>query len=195
MAGDITSGVNEVVAPYLSGQGIGLRAPALEDADAIAAWDDAPMPRNPDQGRELLRRSEQTPWGNAEHVRLMIIELATQEIVGCVLIERQQDRIGKIRIVSSSVLSVDRRDQIEGEVLALIVPWLRDELDLMVLVLEIASDREAVISWAERLGLVEVVRLREHIQRPQGRVDRLTLEMINPAWRHVLQRDDGAGDA
>ena len=184
-----------MVAPYLSGQRIGLRAPSLDDAGAIAAWDDAPLPRNPDQGREMLRRSEQTPWGNAEHVRLMIIDLASGDVVGSAMIERQHDRIGKIGIASAPVLSVDRRDRVEGDALELLVPWMRDELDLMVLVLEIASDLEAVISRAQGLGLVEVARLREHIQRPHGRVDLLALELVNPAWHHVLHRAGGVDDA
>lgn len=184
-----------MVAPYLFGPRIGLRAPSIDDADFITAWDDAPLPRTPDLGREMLRRTEQTPWGNAEHVRLMIIDLASRSVVGSVMIERQHDRIGKVRIASAPLLSADRRDLVGGDTLELLVPWMRDELDLMVLVLEIASDREAVISRAQGLGLAEVARLREHIQRPHGRVDLLALELVNPAWHHVLDRADGADDA
>lgn len=183
------------IAAYLSGSRIGLRAPSLDDADSIAAWDDAALPRTPDVGREMLCRSEQTPCGNAQHVRLMVIDLQSGGIAGSMMIERQQDRIGKIRIVSAPLLTADHRDAIEGDVLDLIVPWMRDELDLMILVLDIASDRTAVIARAEALGLTEVVRLREHIQRPHGRVDLVTLESINPAWRHVLQGRTGADDA
>lgn len=195
MAGDMTSDALDMIAPYLSGRSIGLRVPSLDDADFIAAWDDAPLPRTPDMGREMLRRLEQTPWGNAEQLRLMIIDLASGSIVGSVMIERQRDRIGKIRIVSAPVLAADRRYAIEGEVLDLVVPWMRDELDLMVLVLDIASDRGAAIARARTLGLSEVVRLREHIQRPHDRVDLVTLELINPVWRHLLQGENGLDDA
>lgn len=183
------------VAPYLSGPTIGLRAPSLDDVGSIAAWDDAPLPRTPDLGREMLRRSEQTAWGNAEHLRLMVIDLQSGDIVGSVMIERQRDRIGKIRIVSAPLLTAKRRNAIEEDILDLIVPWMRDELDLMILVLDIASDRTAMIARAEALGLTEVVRLREHIQRPHGRVDLVTLESINPAWRHVLAKNTGVDHA
>lgn len=186
---------DQMFAPYLSGPGIALRAPALDDATSIAGWDDAPIPRTPEAGRELLRRSEQTPWGNAEHLRLIVIDRTSGSIAGSVLIERQHNRIGKIRIVSALLLSADHRDGIECDVLDLIVPWMRDELDLMILVLDIASDRTAVIVRADSLGLTEVVRLREHILRAHGRVDLITLESINPAWRHVLEGRTGADDA
>jgi RimJ/RimL family protein N-acetyltransferase len=184
-----------MVASYLSGRNIGLRAPALDDAESIATWDDGSLPRNPDAGREMLCRTEQTAWGNAEHLRLMIVDLSGGNVVGSVMIERQHDRIGKIRIISAPMLPAARRDAVEGEVLDLVVPWMRDELDLMVLVLDIASDRAAVLARADEHGFREVVRLREHILRPQGRVDLVTLELINPAWCHVIAGRTGADDA
>lgn len=195
MTDDMIAGTIDMVVPYLSGSSIGLRAPSLDDADFIAAWDDASTPRTPDAGREMLRGAEQTPWGNAEQVRLLIIDLGSGSVVGSVMIERQHDRIGKIRIVSAPVLAADRRDAIEADVLDLVVLWMRHELDLMVLVLDIASDRTAVIARAEALGLVEAVRLREHVQRPHHRVDLVTLELINPAWRHALAGQNGLNDA
>jgi hypothetical protein len=195
MTGDATStsGRVEMVASYLSGRNIGLRAPALDDAESIATWDDGSLPRDPDAAREMLRRTERTAWGNAENPRLMIVGLPSGHIVGSVMIERQHDRIGKIRVVPAPTLPADRRDAIEGEVLDLVVPWMRDELDLMVL--DVASDRTAVIARAEVHGLTEAVRLREHILRPHGRVDLVTLELINPAWRHVIAEHTGSGDA
>ncbi len=195
MTDDATPGATGMVAPYLSGRSIGLRAPLPDDANAIATWDDAPLPRTPDAGREMLRRTEQTPWGNARHLRLMIIELASCQIAGSVMIERQQDRIGKIRIIPAPLLPPDRRDEIEAEVLGLVVPWMQEELDLMVLVLDIRSDRTAAINRAEELGMAEVVRLREHILRPDGRADLVTLELINPVWRHALGGGTGGDDA
>jgi RimJ/RimL family protein N-acetyltransferase len=179
MTGDATSGRVEMVASYLSGRNIGLRAPALDDAESIATWDDGSLPRNPDAGREMLRRTEQTPWGNAENLRLMIVDLSVGNVVGSVMIERQQDRIGRIRIAAAPLLPADRRDAIEGEVLDLVVPWMRDELDLMVLVLDIASDRAAVLARPAEHGFREVVRLREHILRPHGRVDLLLRDRRN----------------
>lgn len=195
MTGETSPGATDLVATYLTGRSIGLRAPSLEDAGWISAWDDAPLPRTPEVGREMLRRSEQAAWGIAEHVRLMIIDLQSGDIVGSVTIERQHDRIGKIRIAVASMLGLDRREAIECDSLDLVVPWMRDELDLMILVLDIASDRTAAIARAEALGLTEAVRLRDHIQRPRGRVDLVTLESINPAWRHLLAGDTGVDDA
>lgn len=183
------------VAVYLTGPRIGLRAPELADAEAVAAWDDAPLPRTPEAGRALLQRSEQTPWGNAETVRLMIVDLASGDILGSVVVERQQDRVGKIRMISAPVLPAARRDEVEADALDLVIPWMRDELDLMVIVLEIASDRAVPIARATAHGLREVVRLREHVLRPRGRVDFLLLELLNPAWRHALAAPEEGDDA
>lgn len=195
MTDDMTSGMVDTVPPYLRGRWIGLRAPALVDAISVAAWDDAPLPRNPDSARELLRRTEQTAWGNAENLRLMIVDLSSAHVVGSVMIERQHDRIGKVRIVAAPMLPADRRDAIESEALDVVVPWMRDELDLMVMVLDIASDRAAVIARAGGHGFREVVRLREHIARRLGRVDLVTLELMSPAWRHVIAGNTRAEDA
>lgn len=184
-----------LVAAYLRGLRIGLRAPSIDDADSVAAWDDSPLPRTPDAGREMLRRSEQTPWGNAEHVRLMVVDLASGTVHGSVMVERQHDRIGKCRIISSPMLALDRRDEIEGDALDLVIPWLRDELDLMVIVLDVAADRAGVIARAGEHGLREVVRLREHIRRRHGWIDLVTLELVNPAWRHALAGGDGVSHA
>lgn len=195
MADESPDPVFDLVATYLRGPLIGLRAPSLDDACSIAAWDDAPLPRTPDAAREMLIRTEQTPWGNAELLRLMIVDLASGTVHGSVMIERQHDRIGKVRVVSSPMLAIDRREAIEADALDLVVPWLRDELDLMMIVLDIASDRSTVIARAGAHGLREVVRLREHVRRPHGRADLVSLELINPAWQHVLQDGNGADHA
>ena len=192
MTDDRTALATDMVAAYLQGPRIGLRAPSLDDAESVAAWDDSPLPRTPEAGREMLRRTEQTPWGNAEHPRLMVVDLASGTVHGSVMIERQHDRIGKCRVISSPMLALDRRDEIEGDALDLVLPWLRDELDLMVIVLDVAADRAGVIARAGEHGLREAGRLREHIRRRHGWVDLVTLELVNPAWRHVL---DGVDDA
>jgi RimJ/RimL family protein N-acetyltransferase len=73
-------------------------------------------------------------------------------------------------------------DELRAEALRLLVPWQRDEHEMMVTRLYVPADQPRTIAAAEELGMTLSVRLREFIPVPDGRVDELIYEAINPRW-------------
>lgn len=175
-------------APFLTGVRLGLRYPVLADAQHATSWHEGPFPLNPRQAEDLLRRTETHPWGSAPETRLIADSVTDGGTVGGAIVKREDDRIGRITISSAMYLATSERDAIEADILELLVPWMLSELDLMVITIDLPTDRTTTIERATTLGMREVARLREHMRRPDGRVDLITLEMINPAWNHAMAR-------
>lgn len=169
-------------ATWLRDGAIGLRAPSLDDADHVAAWYEGAFPIAPDTAGELLREQETIPWGANPTIRLMIVDLQTQDVVGGALVEHADRRVSEIRITVGGPAPSPERQRISAVVLRLLVPWVMDELDMMTTRIDVPADETILIAAALGLGMREAVRLREHIARPSGRVDLLMLELVNPAW-------------
>jgi hypothetical protein len=73
-------------------------------------------------------------------------------------------------------------DELRGDAVRLLVPWLRDEGQHITVTLDIAVDQPATAAAAESAGMVQTARFREWYARPGGRVDRLVYEALNPFW-------------
>lgn len=171
------------VATFLQDERYGLRAPSLGDAEQVGVWCEGQFPIPPDTAGELLNEQETIPWGNNPTIRLMVVELATDAIVGGVLVERTDNRVSELKVtVGGPEISSERRQRISAAVLRLLVPWVMDELNLMTTRIDVLADQTIIIDAAAELGLIEAVRLREHIARPSGRVDLLMLERVNWQW-------------
>lgn len=173
-------------APFLTGAKLGLRHPVVGDARHATSWYEGPFPINRQQAEALLRATETHAWGSAPETRLIADSVADGTTVGGAVVERQHDRIGKIGLSAAIWHSAAVRDGIHADILELLVPWMLGELDLMVVTVDVPADHGVTIERAVSLGLGEVVRLREHVRRPGGRVDLLTFEIINPAWAHAI---------
>lgn len=182
-------------APFLTGARLGLRHPDLADAKHPTSWHEGPFPLNQQQAEALLRKTETHAWGSAPELRLIADSVTDGTTVGGAIVERQNDRIGKIRLSAASWLPAGERDDIHADILALLLPWMLGELDLMIVTIDVPADHTATIGRATSLGMREVVRLREHIRRPERRVDLLTFEIINPAWAHAIRSAEGDPDA
>ena len=174
-------------APFLTGDRLGLRHPVLADARTATSWHEGPFPISETQAEELLRSTEIHPWGSAPATRLIADSVPDGVTLGGAVVERQHDRIGRIRLSAAFWLADEDRDEIHATILALLLPWMLGELDLMVVTVDVPADYSATTARATSLGMREVVRLREHIRRPDRRVDLLTFEIVNPAWNHAIQ--------
>ena len=107
---------------------------------------------------------------------------------GGAIVERQDNRVGKLQVTAGGPdRAGEPAQRVRAAVLRLLVPWVMGELSMMTAVIDVPADEAIVIDTARELGLVEVVRLRDHIARPDGRVDLLMLERVNRRW--------GRGDA
>ena len=174
-------------APFLTGDRLGLRHPVLADARTATSWHEGPFPISETQAEELLRSTEIHPWGSAPATRLIADSIPDGVTLGGAVVERQHDRIGRIRLSAAFWLADKDRDEIHATILALLLPWMLGELDLMVVTVDVPADYTATMARATSLGMREAVRLREHIRRPDRRVDLLTFEIVNPAWNHAVQ--------
>ncbi len=174
-------------APYLTGSRLGLRHPVLADARTATSWHEGPFPISQTQAEELLRSTEIHPWGSAPETRLIADSISDGATLGGAVVERRHDRIGNIRLSAASWLPGEERDEIHATMLALLLPWMLGELDLMVVTVDVPADYTATIAGATSLGMREVVRLREYVRRPDRRVDLLIFEIVNPAWSHTVQ--------
>lgn len=176
------------VAIYLRDDRYGLRAPVPADAEVSGAWYEGTFPISPEAARALLEEQEAIAWGANPVIRLIVTELDMGTVVGGALVERQNNRVGKIQITTAGPdRAGEAAQRLRAAVLRLLVPWVMGELNMMTAVIDVSADETIVIDAARELGLVEVVRLREHIDRPAGRVDLLMLERVNGRW--------GRGDA
>ncbi|HEV2128097.1 MAG TPA: GNAT family protein [Thermomicrobiales bacterium] len=171
------------VAGYLQDGRYGLRAPVPEDADYVTTWHEEPFPMTLEAARDLLIQQETIPWGNNPAIRLMIVDLVTDAVVGGAIVERDDNRVSKLVItVGGPDPTGEAAQRVRAAVLRLLVPWVMGELSLMTTVIDVPADETILIDAAKDLGMVEAVRLREHILRPSGRVDLLMLELVNRQW-------------
>ncbi|MGI8485196.1 MAG: hypothetical protein ACR2OU_13150 [Thermomicrobiales bacterium] len=180
-----------VVAAYLTGEGIGFRAPRIEDATSANVWMiDASrpwamgfgFPRAKEGAEKQLREEEVAPWGSNDTLRLVAVELATGDILGGAVVQREHGRTGWIRSQVATWIDPDEATRLELEMATLLIAWARTELDLMVIEYVVAADRPKLEQHILGQGFIRGTRLREALQRPQGRVDVLWLESVNEQW-------------
>lgn len=182
--------IDEPTALYLRGTTVGLRAPLRDDAGFVNAWHEGPRSLTPDEAEALLHKEERVPWGYNPTLRLMIVEHETRDVVGSVVVERSAQRTCKLTVTVD--VRHPRQAGIQHEAVTLIVPYLIDEISLMVVTMTLPADADALIRAAKDAGLKEVVRLREFIRRDNCRIDLLTLERVNWNWGRPPGAEDHA---
>lgn len=171
-------------ASWLSNERVGLRAPVRDDVRHAATWFIGEDATDPATAERALRRRESIPWGGNPVITLVAIDLATGRIAGGVMATRSSS--GSCTLEVRVVASDPARAELLRGILRLVVPWLVDEVGVRTLVLGTPADDAAMLAAAGEAGMTEAVRLREHLDRPGGRVDFLQLERVNAGWgRHA----------
>ncbi len=175
--------------PYLTGDRVYLRPLLAGDAEQASAWFESPFPINSTRAADFLKEAHTRAWGEADPLYLAVVRLADETIVAGTRVSGHSGRLGRARVHTAPWLSREEAEALSAEILGLIVPWLRDELELMTVTIDIAADEPASVAAATALGMVLGVRLREHVVRPDGRVDLLQFQALNPN-RRVLESVD-----
>lgn len=164
-------------AVYLTGPTVYLRAMVEDDKHHAAAWFDNPFPVNAARAEAFLKEKLQgDPWDARWHL-LAIVRRSDDTVVGSCRI-RFEKLAAHLRFGMAPWL--DDADLLRAEALGLVVPWLRDEHEVLVITLEIAADEQQTLAAAESVGMRPVVRLREAVARPGHRVDLLTYQAVAP---------------
>lgn len=186
---------------YLTGERIFLRAMLASDAAQATAWFPAPFPANASRAEAFLKEAHTEAWGGADPLHLAIVRLpgpdaaldAAEEIVGGATLSQPRGRLGRLTLRPAPSLPPVEADALQAEALGVVVPWARDELELMTVTVPVAADHPATLAAAEGLGMVRGVRLREAIQRGGHRVDQFLYQALNPRWVVPIGEEGAAG--
>jgi RimJ/RimL family protein N-acetyltransferase len=166
-------------AVYLTGERLYLRAMMAADVEHAQAWFHETYPMNAARAKAVLE--EQYKGWPVRRPRYVIARVDGDEIVGGVVMDGRDGR--RCRLEFHMAPWLPDADAVRAEVLGLLVPKLRDEVELMVVGAWVAADQPATIAAAEAAGMVVGARLREFVARPGGaRADLLLLEALNPRW-------------
>jgi RimJ/RimL family protein N-acetyltransferase len=155
---------------FLSGQRVYLRGMVEEDKERGGAWLDETFPVNATRAEKALEEEHQgPPWARTRR-RLAIVRAEGDDVVGSVQVSTW-DGFRTSRVGFEMATWLPDADALRAEALRLVVPWLRDETELMVVTLEVAADQPETIAAAEALGMVRNGRIRDWFGRPGGRAD------------------------
>ncbi len=175
---------------YLSTDRLTLRAMVAADATVSMSWFPAPFPVSAGQAdRWLADAHRSSPWDDPATLWLAILRRGSDGdgsrdvVVGVVRLLHPRARTSDLSVHLAPHLTHEEADALQGEVVRLTVPWVRDELEAMVLTLSIGSDQPATIAAAEELGMIQAVRLREYLARSGHRADLLWYQALNPRGR------------
>jgi len=161
---------------YLTGERVYVRPLVLADKDSASAWHPGPFLMGAVQAEKVLKDDAAGPAR-----RLALVRSQTDEIVGSVKLT-SNDGFWRCWLTFHMAPSTIDSDALRAEALRLIVRWLRDQVEVMVVSVEVAGDEAETIAAARDLGMTLGVRLREFVARAGCRVDRLTYQALNPRW-------------
>ncbi len=168
-------------ATYLTGETIYLRALVAGDKETVGAWYAGSFPISAARAEVWLKEAHTDIWGNSKPRRYLLARVDDDTPVGGVTLAVQGNRRGFLTFAMAPWR--DDADALRAEALRFLVPWVRDDLELMTLTVAIAADEAATIAAAEALGMQQAARLRAFVARPGGRVDRLLYQALNAPWR------------
>lgn len=180
---------------YLTGRRVALRPLVLGDKATASAWYPRPYPIDAARAETWLKENHKDIWPRTIYYALVRAdgaatpEAADDEIVGSVRINWNTQQ-ANVRFTMASWLT--DADALRADAIGVVVPWLIDEREMLVVTVALASDEAASIVAASSIGMREMARLREHIARPGGRVDLLYFQKLNRPWRFDGEE---AGDA
>ncbi len=164
---------------YLTGQRVYLRPLNEEDQETATAWFDSPFPINGTRAKTFLEE-EREDWYSNSFLALAVVRSEDDEVVGGMTFSTQDRRVAAVRFHMAPALN--DADELRSEAVRIVVPWLRDEHELMVVRLSLPADQHESIRAAEELGMQPSVRLREWFARGGTRVDRIVYESLNRRW-------------
>jgi RimJ/RimL family protein N-acetyltransferase len=167
-----------MLATYLTGDRVAMRAVQLADKDHAVAWFDSEFPVNSERAETYL--NEEFDGMTHNKALLIIMRVEDEEIVGGVRIDLHP-RHSTVTVHMAPAL--EDSDELRGEAVLLLIPWLRDEGEYITVSLDVAADQTWTIAAAEDAGMVQTARFREWYCHAGHRVDRLVFQAIHPRWQ------------
>ncbi|MBX6341024.1 MAG: hypothetical protein IRY97_01090 [Thermomicrobiaceae bacterium] len=166
-------------ATYLTGERIYLRGLVAADKECATAWFDSPYPIDAGRAERFLREEHNTPWPSRRR-HYAIVRRADDVVVGGVREESPNQR--SVTVAFHLAPALPDADSLRAEALRLVVPWLRDEREFVVVRAWLPEDAPETLAAAEAVGMVATARLRGYFARPGGRVDALIYHALRQPW-------------
>src|SRR5262245_15560399 len=130
---------------YLQGTRVYLRAMVEADKESGAAWLDETFPVNTTRAEAALKEEHGGEWWRRTERRLGIALAEGDELVGSAQVSSHDgNRTGHLSFEMAPWR--DDADDLRGEALGLLVRWLRDGTELMVVTIELPADQAATIA-------------------------------------------------
>lgn len=167
--------------PFLTGERIYIRAMRLEDKDCAVAWFNSDFPVNAVRAETFLREEVKDVWA-ARRKYYVIVRTDDDTVIGGIKLKSWDMRAGDLRVRMAQHLSPEEADGYKADALRLVVPWIRDEHEFMALAIRLAADETACIAAVEEMDLYFGARFRGFLRRPEGRIDLLIYQALNPIW-------------
>ncbi len=164
---------------YLTGKRIYLRPLEEADQETATAWFNSPFPINATRAKAFLEE-EQEDWYSDRFMALIVARIEDDHPIGGMTYRTHDRRVATVRFHMAP--SLNDADEMRADAIRMVVPWLRDEHELMVVRLGLASDQFESIRAAEDLSMRPSVRLREWVARDGKRVDEIVYEALNRRW-------------
>jgi len=174
-------GAEDLRPAYLRGPRVHLRSMVADDKERAAAWLDAPFLANAAAAEKTLKDEHGAGSDTRSRRRLAIVRTEDGEVAGSVQVVSHDGHRTCWLDFEMAPWPPDA-DAVRAEALRLLVHWLRDETELMVVTVEVGADEPETIASAEAVGMVRSARLREWFGRPGGRADCLVYQALNPRW-------------
>lgn len=166
---------------FLSGPTVYLRALVDADKEHAAAWFDDTFPINAPAAESALKEEYSGPWWSRSGMRLVIARSDGDVVVGGIRIWWGSEARRCQAQFSMAPWERDA-DSLRAAALRILVEWLRDGMEAMVVTVTLAADQTETVRAAEEIGMERHGTLREWFTRPGGRADALVYEALNPNW-------------
>ena len=167
---------------YLNGASVYLRAMLADDKARTIAWYRSPLPLNAAFGESHLKEIHQSMW-DATRRQYAIVRNSDDDIVGGAIVSvTTGDRKASVAFHMAPLLA--NADSLRADALRVVVPWLIEDHNMRRVDVTIASSDLETIREAENLGMFAGVRVRQFWLRPEGRVDAIIYQLLNPNMEH-----------
>lgn len=167
---------------FLVGASVYLRPFTHEDATWWPAWRQSLFPWTKEHAAEWLSEAIQ-PMGEGDEIWMLAARRSDDEPIGAVLVGKWDFRAANVSIQVRRALAEEDRLAIWAELVRLVIPWLHEERDQMVVWLSVPIPAHPVVAAALRdVGQRPVVGLREFRYVAGKREHWWLYESLHPAW-------------
>jgi RimJ/RimL family protein N-acetyltransferase len=165
--------------PFLTGPTLYLRGVVPDDTKTQVAWHPSPYPV---PAEVALKRLEDEVPEDAERYKseLVAVRRSDDQPAGSATIESWDHHTCWLSLYANPVSP--EASAVKAELIAILVPWLLHEREMLTVTIEAPEGDEAIASAARQAGMQLAFRLREAARFEGTRQNLICWEALHPAW-------------